>query len=109
MKKILITHARLNDHEALKRLVAPLPDVDQLFSGVRSGFSGHTHKYDFDNHTAFYVVCDGEVITCYTVTDVALQQAAKIAAECGAIETWGDASFRSAVERALGVDVDLVH
>lgn len=102
MEKILSAVARLGDAAAINALLAPMRDSRSLKKRLRPGFCGHKYSYYRYARTAHYLLTNGEIVACYTVTDVSLDQAATIAAECDGIVNWSLTTFQAAVERALG-------
>lgn len=100
--KIHVAMARLDDSTAMDALVAPIPNGEQLRQSLLTRTSGRRHGYHEETRTARYVVPDGELVLCLTVTDLTLQQAATIAAECDAITEWEYPAFQAIVERVLG-------
>ena len=104
MEKILSVTARLDDAAAINALLAPLRDSRSIKRRLRPGFCGHKYSYYRHTRTAHYLLTDGEVVACYSVTDVSLDQAANIAAACEGIIDWSLATFQAAVERALDAD-----
>jgi hypothetical protein len=107
--KIFDAMARLDDATALNALLAPMRDGATLRKKLRPGFRGHKYFYDRHTHTARYLLTNGDVVACYSVTDVSLGEAKAIAARCEGIDEWSMTAFQAAVERALGVEFERVH
>jgi hypothetical protein len=105
---ILTAIARLDDSSAMNALIEPIPKGEQLRKVLSSRTSGRWKAYHNETHSARYVVSDGEVVMCFTVTDLTLEQATTIAIECKAITEWDPSAFQEAVERALGAPFDPV-
>ena len=109
---ILAAGARLDDPTAMDALIAPLPNGEQLRQKLRQSLLTRTpmrtKAYHEETRTARYVVSDGEHVVCFTVTDVTLEQATAIAAECSAMTVWDLPEFHAAAARALGAPFDLV-
>ena len=101
--KIIDAMARLDDVNALNALLAPMRDGATLKRKLRPGYRGHKYCYDRHSHTAHYLLTNGDVVSCYSVTEVSLGEAKAIAARCEGISEWCMTAFRAAVERALGV------
>jgi hypothetical protein len=106
--KILDAMARLDDAEAMGRLLAPIPDSDQLRPMLVPGYSGRSQRYFREMLKGLYIAADGVTVACLTVTGITLEQGATIAAECDAIAQWTAAAFNQAVERALGIQSERV-
>jgi hypothetical protein len=102
MEKILSAVARLNDAAAVNELLAPMRDRAALKRKMRPGFRGHKYVYNRRMRTARYLLTNGEIVACYTVADVSLEQAATIATACDEISEWSMTTFEAAVERVLG-------
>jgi len=107
--KIIDAVARLDDVNALNALLAPMRDGATLKRKLRPGFRGHKYFYDRHAHTAHYLLTNGDIVSCYSVTEVSLGEAKAIAARCEGISEWCMTAFRAAVERALGTEFELVH
>lgn len=100
--RVYLASAKLTDASAMIQLLAAIPNGDELRSLLNEMGPGHLHAYHAQTRTARYVASDGDIVMCFTVTDVAPEQAATIAAECESIATWDDREFYAAVVRALG-------
>jgi hypothetical protein len=98
---ILSTAAALDDGDALGQFLSNIPNGDQLGKLLQVGKSISTRAYDDDTGAAHFVESDGKTVRCFTVTDITIDQAEMIAAQCLGID-WGDQTFREAVEIALG-------
>jgi hypothetical protein len=109
MEKILFATARINDAAAIKVLLTPMRDRAALKRKLRPGFRGHKYAYDEWAHTARYLLTDGEIVCCYSVTGISLEQAATIATACDQISEWSTRTFQAAVERVLGEELGRVH
>ena len=100
--KVYLASAKLTDTSAMIQLLAGIPNGDELRSLLNEMGPGHLHAYHAPTRTARYVASDGDIVMCFTVIDVAPEQAATIAAECESITTWDDREFYAAVVRSLG-------
>ena len=107
--KIFDATARLNDVTALNALLAPMRDGATLKKMLRPGYRGHKYFYDQHSRTARYLLTNGDVVACYSVTEVSLGEAKAIAARCEGISEWCITAFQAAVERALGTEFERVH
>jgi hypothetical protein len=105
MEKILSVLARIDDAAAINELLVPMRNRAALKRKLRTGFRGHKYAYDRWARTARYLLTDGEVVACYSVTDVSLEEAATIAIACDEISNWSMRSFRGTVKRVLGPEV----
>jgi hypothetical protein len=109
MDRILSALVRLDDTAALNELLAPMRDKAGLKRKLRPGFRGHKYLYDRHTRVARYLLTNGEIVACYSVQDVSLEQAATIATACDDIREWSMTTFQAAIERALGEDFGRVH
>jgi hypothetical protein len=109
MEKILSALARLNDEAAINELLVPMRNRAALKKKLRPGFRGHKYAYDRWARTARYLLTDGEVVACYSVTDVSLEEAATIAIACDEISDWSMRSFRGTVKRVLHAEFRRTH
>jgi hypothetical protein len=103
-RRISTTSARLGDGSAMAQFLSPIPDSDQLAKLLSKGEALSTRAYDDETQTARFVESDGNIVMCFTVTDITIDQAEMIEIECedmGAIE---ETTFHEAVSRALGDD-----
>jgi hypothetical protein len=100
--RVYVASAKLTDASAMIQLLAAIPNGDELRSLLNEMGPGHLHAYHAQTRTARYVASDDDIVMCFTVTDVAPEQAAAIAAECESIATWDDREFYAAVVRSLG-------
>jgi hypothetical protein len=107
--RIFDATASLDDVSALNALLAPLRDGATLKKKLRPGYRGHKYFYDEHTHTARYLLTNGDVVACYSVTGVSLGEAKAIAARCEGISEWCMSTFRAAVERALGAECERLH
>ena len=107
--KICDAVARLDDPTALNALLAPLRGGATLRKRLRPGFRGHKYFYDRETRIARYLLTNGDVVVCYSVTEVSLGEAKAIGARCEGIDEWCMTAFQAAVERALGVEFERVH
>lgn len=101
MDKILSSLARLNDAAAMTELLAPMRDGAALRKKLRPGFRGHKYTYDLQARIARCMLTNGEIVACYSVTEVTLEEAKAIAAACEGLSEWSLRTFQSAVARAL--------
>jgi hypothetical protein len=106
--KIQLARARLDDSTAMDVLLAPIPNGDQLRQRLLTRTSGRTQGYHEETRTARYVVSDGQLVLCFTVTDLTIEQAATIATKCDAITEWEYGAFQAVVERVMGSSFGLV-
>ena len=107
--KIFDAIARLDDAAALNALLTPIRDGVRLRKKLRPGFRGHKYFYDRHTHTARCLLTNGAVVSCFSITEVSLEEAKAIAARCEGISEWSMTAFQAAVERALGTEFERVH
>jgi hypothetical protein len=103
-KGIITTSVRLDDDSALAEFLSPVPNADQLGKLLAKKEALSTRAYDDETGTARFVESDGSIATCFTVTDITIDQAEMIEIECEELAAKDEKAFREAVERALGAD-----
>ena len=101
MEKISSALAHVRDAAALSELLAPLRDSAALKRKLRLGFCGHKYTYDADKRVARCLLTNGEIVACYSVTEVSLEEAKMIAVVCEDLSEWSMRTFQAAVARAL--------
>jgi hypothetical protein len=109
MDRILSSLARLNDAAAMSQLLAPMRDRAALKRKLRPGFCGHKYCYDLHTRVARYLLTNGEIVACYSVTEVSLEEAMTIAIACDDLSEWSMRTFQAAVARALGAEGRSTH
>jgi hypothetical protein len=104
--RISVTSAHLDDAVQMAAFLAPIPEGEVLAKVLRQREPTTSRAYDDETWTARFVVSDGDVVKCFVVTDVTIDQAEMIAA--GSIDSaaWSEAGFREAVVLALGPTFD---
>ncbi len=68
--------ARLDDGEALERLLKPLPEAEDLRARVAGPF--FARAWDAGAQRDHWVASDGVRVTCYTISGLTLPQAAAV-------------------------------
>jgi hypothetical protein len=101
MERVSSALARLGDAAALHELLAPLRDGAALKRKLRLGFRGHKYTYDARMRVARCLLSNGEVVACYSVMEVSLEEAKLIAMACEDLREWSLSNFHRAVEGAL--------
>jgi hypothetical protein len=103
-RRISTTSARLDDGSAMAQFLSPIPDSDPLATLLSKGEPLSTRAYDDEAQIARFVESDGNVVMCYTVTDITIDQAEMIEIECEHMGAIDETTFHVAVSRALGDD-----
>jgi len=109
MERISAALARLSDAAALNELLAPLRDSAAIKRKLRLGFCGHKYTYDVQTRIARCLLTNGEIVACYSVTEVSLEEAKMIALVCEDLSEWSMRTFEVAVARALGAEGGRTH
>jgi hypothetical protein len=109
MERVSAALARLSDAAALNELLASLRDGAALRRKLRVGFRGHKYTYDVRTRVARCLLTNGEVVACYSVAEVSLEEAKLIALVCEELSDWSMRNFQAAVERALGAAGSCAH
>src|ERR1700722_14480464 len=107
-KKISVASARLDDAAAMTEFLSPIPNGEQLAKVFENGKPISTRTYEDEMQTARLVVSEGKIATCFTVSDITIDQAEMIAATSEEMHAWDERAFREAVEQALGDAFDRV-
>jgi hypothetical protein len=102
LTKLHIATVRLSDTNALVDFLAAIPNGDGLAELLASRTPQNTRAFDDDNLVARFVISDGTSVTCFTVTDITIDQAELITLACEESDAWDEASFQQAVTRVLG-------
>jgi hypothetical protein len=101
MERISSVLARLGDAAALNELLAPLRGSAAIKRKLRLGLCGHQYTYDVRRRVARCLLTNGEIVACYSVTEVSLEEAKMIALACEDLNEWSMRTFEAAVARAL--------
>ena len=109
MERISSALARLGDAAALSDLLAPLRDGAALKRKLRLGFCGRKYTYDAEKRIARCLLTNGEIVACYSVTEVSLDEAKRIAVACEELREWSIGTFQAAVARALAAGAQRTH
>ena len=86
--------------------IAPIPNGEELGKVLQQREAVTSRAYDDETWTARFVVSDGDVVKCFEVTDITIDQAEMIAAVSLDSAAWSEAGFRDAVALALGPAFD---
>jgi hypothetical protein len=100
---IFATTARLDDEAQMARFLSPIPNGGQLAEVLGGRKPVSTRAYEDETWTARFVESDGNIVMCFTVSDITIDQAEMIEAAWEDICTLDETAFRKTVERALGV------
>jgi hypothetical protein len=98
---ISMATARLADPTAMAQFLSPIPNSDQLAKVLDDGKAVSSRAYDDASWTARFVGSDGDVVKCFTVTGITIDQAEMIAAVCIDVSSWEEPEFREVVDRVL--------
>jgi uncharacterized protein (DUF302 family) len=103
--RISEAHARLENAAEMAAFLARIPNADTLEALLKERRVVSTRAYDDETMTARFVRSNGQTVACYTVTDVTIDEAEMIAAQCELMDDWNVGSFAAAVHLALDADV----
>ena len=101
LTKLHTLTVRLSDAQALADFLADIPYHDGLAELLATRAPQNTRGYDDDNQIARFVISDGNVVTCFTVPGITIDQAEMITLACEEADAWDEASFQQAVTRVL--------
>ena len=106
--------ARIDDASALERLLAPIPNSEQIRPLVGSEF--FVQGYDQETRRDTWVGSDGSIIVCVTIVDIGVEDAARVRLlqqqgyeereERGAKFALSHRTVTSLVSEALGVTMN---
>jgi hypothetical protein len=102
LTKLNTATVHLSDSLALAKFLADIPYHDGLAELLATRTPQNTRGYDDENQIARFVISDGNIVTCYTVPDITIDQAEMITLACEETDEWDEASFQQAVTRVLG-------
>ena len=100
---IVTTTARLDDDAEMAKFLSPIPNGEQLANVLNERKPVSTRAYDDDTRTARFVESDGNVVMCFTVSDITIDQAEMIQAAWEHICALNETEFRKTVEQVLDV------
>lgn len=98
---IVTTTAHLDDDAEMAEFLAPIPNGEQLAEVLQRKKPESTRAYEDETRTARFVESDGNIVMCFTVTDITIDQAEMIEAEWEGICALDESVFQKAVEHAL--------
>jgi len=100
--RIFEAYASLAAESSIDQLLATIPGGVELRERVVTGWSGASTKYDEATRAAYFLVCDGQTLACFTVSGVDPAEAGRIVAALQGNTDWTAANVVRAVEQALG-------
>jgi hypothetical protein len=101
-RTIVAHEARLDDDAAMQAFLKIIPNSDQLALVLADGHPVSTRAYDDEAQTARFVTSDGHTVTCFTVSNITIDQAEMIAAACEELPASDSLEFSDVVQQALG-------
>lgn len=99
--KIFTTSAHLDSGVEMQAFLSTIPDGEMLAKVLGAGKPVSTRAYEDEAQTARFVESDGSMVTCFTVSNVTIDQAEMIEAEWESHCGLDAAAFHQAVARAL--------
>jgi hypothetical protein len=106
LREIITTTGRLDDDAEMAKFLLPIPNGEQLGKVLEDRRPVSTRAYDDETQTARFVESDGDIVKCFMVTDITIDQAELITAEWEGICALDESEFRKAIERALHDSID---
>src|SRR6202158_4210935 len=104
--KISMATARLDDADAMAKFLAPIPNGEQLAKVLEDRHPLASRAYDDETWTARFVASDATEVKCFTVSDITIDQARRVAPACPDISGLALDEFSRTVEQALGPTLD---
>ena len=87
----------------MAKFLSPIPNGEQLAEVLKGRKPVSTRAYEDETWTARFVESDGNIVMCFTVTDVTIDQAEMIEAAWEGICALDATTFRKTVEQVLDV------
>jgi hypothetical protein len=106
--KISLATARLDDAAAMAEFLSGMPNGEDLGKVLHNREAVSSRAYDDETWTARFVDSDGQVVRCFAVADITIDQAEMIAAACIDIPALDEGGFREIVAQALGPTIDAI-
>ena len=103
---IVTTTARLDDDAEMAKFLSAIPNGDRLAKVLEERKPISSRAYEDEALTARFVESDGNVVMCFTVSDITIDQAEMIEAEWEGICALDEAAFRKTVEQTLKISLD---
>jgi hypothetical protein len=103
---ILLTTAALHDAAAMAQFLRGIPNSEELAKVLQEREAISSRAYDDDSWTARFVASDGQLVKCFAVSDITIDQAEMIAAAEIDVMGCDETAFREAVARSLGPTFD---
>lgn len=93
--------AHLDDDAEMAAFLSPIPGGEQLARVLVDGKPVSTRAYEDEARIARFVESDGNMVMCFSVSDITIDQAEMIEAAWEDICTLDEKAFRNTVERVL--------
>ena len=106
--KITFATARLDDAAAMAKFLSGIPNGEELGKVLQNREAVSSRAYDDETWTARFVDSDGQVVRCFAVADITIDQAEMIAAACIDVPALDEAGFREIVAQSLGPTIDAI-
>jgi hypothetical protein len=103
---IVLTAAPLHDAAAMAVFLRAIPNSEELAKVLQARDSVSSRAYDDDTWTARFVASDGQLVKCFAVSDITIDQAEMIAAAEIDVMACDENAFRDAVAQSLGPTFD---
>jgi|SRR5271166_684210 len=100
--RIITTTARLDDRAEMARFLAPIPNAERLAGILADRKPISTRAYEDEAQTARFVESDGNIVLCFTVTEITIDQAEMIEAAWEGICALDEKAFLQTVEKTIG-------
>jgi hypothetical protein len=100
---IFTTTARLDDDAEMAKFLSPIPNGEQLANVLKDRKPVSTRAYEDETWTARFVESDGNIVMCFSVSGITIDQAEMIEAAWEGICALDETAFEKTVERVLDV------
>jgi hypothetical protein len=99
--EIATTMARLDDDTEMTKFLCAIPDGEQLAKLLQERNPLSTRAYEDAAFTARFVESDGNIVMCFKVAPITIDQAEMIEIKWEGNAALSDAAFRSTVAQVL--------
>ena len=99
--EIATTMARLDDDAEMTKFLCAIPDGEQLAMLLRERNPVSTRAYEDAAFTARFVESDGNIVMCFKVAPITIDQAEMIEIKWEGNAALSDAAFRNTVAQVL--------
>ena len=101
---ITTTMAHLDDDADMAKFLAPIPNGGELAKVLQDRTPVSTRAYEDETRTARFVESDGNLVACFAVSDITIDEAEMIQAAWEGSCSLDEAAFQMIVEQVIVPD-----